>query len=181
LPPGAPSVRPEPAPRAEAPRRGPSSSPLEDAMTQLGANREDSGPLTIEPLASPIHTHTLERPSVPEPLVNQDLVLTHRPAPGSLPGPLVEFVQPKPHAHREPTLQFDTGVKANPLMERELKAGPAPELIDAPLSAPSQKLEPQPLGAHAAPVRIVSSARQESAKTFGELLELSLALRPTSR
>jgi hypothetical protein len=181
LPPAAASARAEPAAAAEASRRGPSSSPLEDAMAEFGANREDSGPLSIEPLSSPIHTHTLERPSMPEPLVNQDLVLTHRPAAGSLPGPLVEFVQPKPHAHREPTLRFDTGVKANPLMEREVKPEPAPELNDAPLNAPSQKLEPQPLGGHAAPVRVVSSARQESAKTFGELLELSLALRPAAR
>ncbi len=177
LPPSAPSVRP--ATPSEAPRRGPSSSPLEDAMVQFGANREDSGPLTIEPLASPIHT--LERPSQPEPRVNQDLVLTHRPEAGSLPGPLVEFVQPKPHAHREPTLQFDTGVQANPLTEVELKSERALTPVDAPLSAPTQKLEPQPLAAHAPPVRLVSGARQENAKTFGELLDLSLSLRPPAR
>lgn len=185
-PPSAPSVSPASTP-SEAPRRGPSSSPLEDAMVQFGANREDSGPLTIESLASPINT--LERPSEAEPRVNQDLVLTHRPEAGSLPGPLVEFVQPRPHAHREPTLQFDTGVRANPLTEVELKSEPvSAPVVDAPgagrdaqLSAPTQRLEPQPLTAHAPPVRVVSGARQESAKTFGELLDLSLSLRPPAR
>jgi len=182
LPPSAPGARPAATP-SEAPRRGPSSSPLEDAMAQFGADREDSGPLTIEPLASPIHT--LERPSQPEPRVNQDLVLTHRPAAGSLPGPLVEFVQSTPHAHREPTLQFDTGVQANPLTQVELKTDPALTPVgaplDAPLSAPTQKLEPKPLAAHAPPVRVVTGARQESAKTFGELLDQSLSLRPPAR
>lgn len=173
LPPAgsAPSMRPD-----EAPRR-PASSPLEDAMAQFGANREDSGPLMVESLSSPIHT--IERPSEP---VNQDLLMTHRPAPGSQPpGPIVELVQPK-HQPREPTLQFETAVRANPPTQRDLKpAGLAEPPAEAPLSAPTQKLEPAPIATQTTPVRIVSSARQEAPKTFGELLEQSLSLRPSGR
>jgi hypothetical protein len=92
----------------------------------------------------------------------------------------VELVQPKVQGPREPTIQFDTGVKANPLTQRDLKpAGLVEPPSDAPLTAPTHKLEPAPLPAHAAPARAVSSAHREVAKTFGELLELSLALRPS--
>jgi hypothetical protein len=182
LPPAArtPSLRPETA-AGEAARRGP-ASPLEDAMAQLGAGREDSGPLQVEPMAAtPIRS--LARPSLAEPQVNQDLVLTHRPeaGPGDH-GPIVELIQPKAPTVREPTLQFDTGVKANPLTQRDLKpAGLGEPVAESPLTAPTEKLEPAPLSAHAAPARVVSSARRETAKTFGELLELSLALRPAPR
>jgi hypothetical protein len=165
-----------PDPTQEAARRGPASSPLEDAMAQFGANREDSGPLMVESLSSPIHT--IDRPSEP---VNQDLLLTHRPAAGSLPpGPIVELVQAKHHP-REPTLQFETAVKVNPPTQRDLKPAGLGEALEAPLAGPSHKLEPAPILAQGAPVRIVSSARQEAPKTFGELLELSLSLRPSGR
>jgi len=172
------SMRPESVqPGAEGARRAPTSSPLEDAMAQLGTNREDSGPLQVEPLAPPIHMR--ERPSAPEPRVNQDLMVTHRPEAGSLPtGPIVELVQPKPHGQREPTLQFDTGVKVNPRAERELK--PPAEPPAEVLTGPTHKLEPAPI-AQTTPVRVTSSARREAPRNFGELLELSLALRPASR
>jgi hypothetical protein len=190
----APSLRPDPG--QEAARRAPASSPLEDAMAQFGANREDSGPLTMEPLASPIHTpartpiHTMERPSEP---VNQDLLLTHRPEAGSLPpGPIVELVQAKHHP-REPTLQFETAVRVNPPTQRDLKpvalaeppaAAPVKFVEPAPevqAGGPTHKIEPEPIAAQAAPVRVVSSARLDAPKTFGELLDLSLSLRPSGR
>jgi hypothetical protein len=174
----APSPRPEPV--AEPARRAPTISPLEDAMAHFGGAREDSGPLQVEALASPIHTTS--RPSMPDPRVNQDLVLTHRPEAGPAPqGPIVELVQPKASALREPTLQFDTGVKANPLTQRDLKPAGLESPPEALLTGPTHKLEPLPLAAHAAPARVISSARSEAVKTFGELLELSLALRPPSQ
>jgi hypothetical protein len=186
LPPAAghaPSMRPDPtlAPNAEAGRRAPSSSPLEDAMALLGEGREDSGPLTVQPPAKPIQPSA--RPSLAEPQLNQDLLLTHRPEAGpAQTGPIIELVQPRAHGTREPTIQFDTGVKANPLTQRDLKpAGLVEPPVQSAPTGPTQKLEPLPLAAHAPPARVVSSARSEAAKTFGELLELSLSLRPTSQ
>jgi hypothetical protein len=172
----APSMRPEPS--ADSPRRVPSMSPLEDAMAHLGSS-EDSGPLHVQPLATPIHT--IERRSLPGPQINQDLVLTHRPEAGPAPeGPIVELVQPKASGPREPTLQFDTGVQANPLTQRDLKpVGLVEPPAESPLAGPTQKLAPLPL--RAPPARVVSDARREAEKTFGELLELSLSLRPTPR
>jgi hypothetical protein len=174
----APSMRPDPS--VESPRRIPSMSPLEDAMAHLGAT-EDSGPLHVQPLATPIHT--IERRSLPDPHINQDLVLTHRPEAGpAQTGPIVELVQPKAPGPREPTIQFDTGVKANPLTQRDLKpVGLVEPPAESPPAGPTQKLVPQPLPAHAPPARVVSEARHEAVKTFGELLDLSLALRPTPR
>jgi hypothetical protein len=190
IPPAAgspPSMAPAPVSNAEQARRAPSASPLEDAMAQLGAEREDSGPLQVQSLSTPI---TVSRPSLatPErfseasPRINQDLVLTHRPeASPEAQGPIVELVQAKSPTVREPTIQFDTGVKANPLTQRDLKpAGAAEAPVEGPLAGPTHKLEPLPLPAHAAPARAVSVARSEAVKTFGELLDLSLSLRPTS-
>lgn len=185
LPPAVPvpapaSLRPEPGER-----RAPSASPLEDAMAQLGA--EDSGPLQVPapaaPARLPARPSLPDRPSLAEPLVNQDLVLTHRPEAGPLPeGPIVELIQAKTTTPREPTIEFDTGVKANPLTQRDLRpAGLEPMPVELPLSAPTQKVEPLPLLAHAPPAKVVSGARQEAAKTFGELLEQSLSLRPGAR
>ena len=155
-------------------------------MAQLGVGREDSGPLQVETLAA--SRPSLSRPSLPDPQFStqHDLRVTPRPEAGSSappPGPIVELVQPKLHTPREPTLQFDTGVKANPATQRDLKpigldSEPPPE---AALSAASERLVPAPLRpAHAAPARVVSSARSEAVKTFGELLDASLSLRPSA-
>lgn len=48
----------------------------------------------------------------------------------------------------------------------------------SPLTAPTQSIEPSPLSAAVAPARVVSTVRVEAPRSFGELLELSLALRP---
>ncbi|HEX6241461.1 MAG TPA: hypothetical protein VFZ61_11225 [Polyangiales bacterium] len=165
----------------EPPRKQPSISPLETAMAQL----DDSGPLEL-----PAPVVSRAEPRAPAP-AGPDMLVTHRPGaePLELEAP-VELTQPKrPHVEREPTIEFETAkVRVN---ARELRAvgepmgspapaGPAPSAGSppAPLSAPSQTLEAAPLPSAAQPARAISAARVEAPKTFGELLDLSLALRP---
>jgi hypothetical protein len=180
LPSRAPSDHPDlpttPPAAIEPPRKVPSISPLETAMAQL----DDSGPLEL-----PAPVVSLAEPRAPGP---QDMLLTHRPEAEPLEREApVELTQPKrPPAEREPTIEFETAkVRVH---ARELRAvgepmgGPAAgssaALPPAPLSAPSQTLEAAPLPQAAQPAHTVSAARVEAPKTFGELLDLSLALRP---
>ena len=159
----------------------------------------------MEALAEPIAAKRESTPArapelkiAPEPLMPRvselDTMLTHRPeGRPSLPTE-VEVIPaapltPRPHAVREPTLSFDTGVRGH---QTQVEIGgfearaepsvtvPAPAPIQQPelLLAPSQRLEPSPLSAAAAPARAVSAPRIEAPKSFGELLELSLGLRP---
>jgi hypothetical protein len=57
-------------------------------------------------------------------------------------------------------------------------AAEAARVEEAPLTAPSARVEPLPLASSKPVVRAVSAPVVETPKTFGELLELSLSLRP---
>ena len=145
---------------AEPPRKaGVSITPLESAMSQL----DDSGPLQLEP-APAARAGGL-------------------PAADMLDEAPVELTQPKrtPERAREPTIEFETAkVRVH---ARELRAvgepmAAPPAQAEAPVSGPSHTFEPTPPAQDAQPVRSVSAARAEAPKTFGELLQQSLALRP---
>lgn len=140
-------------------------------------------------------------PRAPEPayksrLSEPDPFVTERP--GANPSmPAVEF-RPAPSGARpggsvrEPTLRFDTGVEAAPEAQIEiggLESEPPttpPPAAEArlqseppqPLSAPSQVVEAETLSSAVAPARAVSAPRIELPKSFCDLLELSLSLRP---
>jgi hypothetical protein len=125
--------------------------------------------------------------SLPAASLSQDSMLTHRPeaGPGDFDMP-IELTQPakkaqapaeaRPAAPREPTIEFETAkVRVSARDARTMAESAA---VEAPLVAPSQTIEASPLAQGAAPARAVSAARIEAPKTFGELLERSLSLRP---
>jgi hypothetical protein len=170
-----------PAAGIQQPRKEPSISPLETAMARL----DDSRPLE---LSAPTPVVSLAEPKGPASLP-QDMLLTHRPEAEPEHELPVELTQPKrAPVEREPTIEFETAkVRVH---ARELRAvgepmatppaaapGSAAGVPPVALSAPSQTLEAAPLP-QAQPARSVSAARVEAPKTFGELLDQSLALRP---
>lgn len=170
-------------PTPEPARKAPSNSPLETAMAQL----DDSGPLQIQPLAEPIAPAPQVFSAAPGRSLSQDMVLTHRPEAGvgefDMPIELTQPAAKKPLTPREPTVEFETAkVRISAREARTVVEQPAPEALpaqpEAPLLAPSQTIEAPPLAATAEPARVVSAARVEAPKTFGELLERSLGLRP---
>lgn len=187
----APSVQPlapQPA-RTPLPSRPAATSPIEEAVAQLPERVEDSGPLEVQALAEPITTpeereeHDTEPPP-PPPAFDPHVMVTHRPdAKLSLPdieligAPAAPtFVQAgptfvPPSGGREPTLEFATGPKAAP---RAIEVGTAEPIL---LQAPSATIEAS-LPSVAQAARAVSQVRIEAPKSFGELLELSLSLRP---
>lgn len=184
-PPAAISVAPAATlpPAADPMRKGPSNSPLEEAMALLDDG--GSGPLEVGSLAEPIAT--AKPVPAPRPLP-QDLMLTHRPdaAPSDLVEQPFELIAPrKPAAPREPTIEFETAKVR--VSQRELRSigeepaeqRPSPQVSAEPLSAPSQTIDAAPILASASPARVVSVVRSEAPKTFGELLDLSLSLRPS--
>jgi hypothetical protein len=193
--PPAPLFTPEPfapitlPPAAEAPRKEHSSSPLESAMSAL----DDSGPLQVQALGEPIAPAERMSPplpslaSPPAALLAQDMMLTHRPDAGGgefdMPIELTQPATKKPLVAREPTVEFETAkVRVSAREARTVVELPPPEARavqpEAPLTAPSQTIEAPPLTLGAQPARAVSAARIEAPKTFGELLERSLAMRP---
>lgn len=156
------------APAPEPARKAASITPLEAAMEQLPTGSdldEGSGPLQVSALAQPITMETRVRPP-------QDLAVTERPGADEAAPPPIELTQPaRPKAHREATIAFET--EQPETTQRELRPVGEPP---AP-SAPTQVIEPQ-APVDAAPARVVAEARIETPKSFGELLDLSLSLRP---
>jgi hypothetical protein len=51
-------------------------------------------------------------------------------------------------------------------------------MLEPVVSSPTARIEPQPAAAADSVVRVVAPPRVEAPKTFGELLETSLSLRP---
>lgn len=164
-------------PAAPEQARPAATSALEDAIGDFGADALDVRALA-EPITTPKGVPRAPEPAAPrepEPLV------TYRPEPVSMPaarpslptGPIAPVVP----------LQLATA-STNVSSKATLEFGvPRIELPPAPvpvgdLAAPTQTIESAPLAGGARPARAVSAARVEAPKTFGELLELSLALRP---
>lgn len=164
----APAFEPATLPPVQEPaRKSVSMTPLEDAMAQL----DNSGPLPLEALSEPIPAP--RRESLPQPFP-EEAESAEQP---------IELTQPaRKTGLREPTLAFETPKLAarelRPIGEppAELRAAP-PEVVVAPLTAPSQTIQATALP-KAQPARVVSPARIAVAKTFGELLDVSLSLRP---
>lgn len=166
------------------------------------ARREDIAPAafappapSVAPFAPPQAVPTAQPPapaisvSMPTASVPQDMLLTHRPEAGPSDFDMpIELTQPakkpqapapteaRPQAPREPTIEFETAKVRVSAREARTMVEASP--VDAPLAAPSQTIEAAAFAQGAAPARAVSAARVEAPKTFGELLERSLALRP---
>jgi len=166
----------QPLPRASEPPRTPApvGRGLEPAPAPV--------PRAAEPLVRP-------RMSAPDPSM-----FDRAESSSTMPVAPVEF-RPAPASPRssgsvrEQTLRFDTGVDAAAQPQVDIgnlppEAAPEPgEQRPAsqralPLTAASHVVEPGPLSSAVAPARAVSVARIEAPRSFGELLELSLALRP---
>lgn len=188
--PAAPPPSPPIAARANTPApqsRLPVKSPLEDAMVLLrdeefGDAKALSGPITMDVnLETP--RGVAGGPSLPDP----HLTVTHRPE-ASLSSPEVELLGippapsfPSAQSAREPTLEFEVRPKAPVRGHEPLAALPesAPSAAQVEIaSAPSQAFQAAALLNVGAPVRVVTPMRVEVAKNFGELLDLSLSLRP---
>jgi hypothetical protein len=166
-----------PPPAAPEPARPAAKSPLEDAMGDFGTDALDVRALA-EPITTPRGVPRAPEPAAPrepEPLV------TYRPEPVSMPA-RPSLPSGAPIAPVVP-LQLATA-STNVSSKVTLEFGvPRVELPPAPvpvgdLAAPTQTIQSAPLAGKAPPARAVSAARVETPKSFGELLELSLALRP---
>lgn len=171
------------APRTTAPEplRPAAKSPLEDAIGDFDVEPQ----LEVRALAEPITAPRAERrpafPSEPEPAVTYrpEPAVTHRPEPVSIPAARPAAPAPAPLAEVVP-LQIATAA-TNVSSKATLEFGmPRVELPAPPraLSGPTETVEPAPLAPGTPPARAVSAVRAEVPKSFGELLELSLSLRP---
>ena len=109
--------------------------------------------------------------------VQRSAAATHRPETARTSAPTANDLLPTP-ASAAPPAEPDALETIPPLpAEAELESLP-PAAPEVPLSAPSARVE-APLLSRAEPVvRVVSSPRIEAPKSFGELLDLSLSLRP---
>jgi hypothetical protein len=171
-----PTMRPAPTPPPARPATA--KSPLEDALGDFGSGT----PLEVTALAEPINAprsappQGVPGPSAPQrPAPVSPAVRAPTPAPPRAPtpapaplAPVVPIQQAPVVASSRVTLEFEK--PRLPPVEARAPAGD--------LSAPTQTIEPAPLASGAAPVRAVSELRAEAPKSFGELLDLSLALRP---
>lgn len=171
----APSRREEAAPAAFTP---PAASVTPAAFAPRAPAEAPFSPPQATPTLQPAAAQISIPASGAAPLA-QDVMVTHRPeaGPGDFDMP-IELTQPakKPQTPREPTIEFETAkVRISAREARTMVEAPPAE---APLAAPSQTIEATPLTQGAAPARVVSPARIDAPKTFGELLERSLALRP---
>jgi hypothetical protein len=148
-------------------------SALDDALGDFGTDALD-----VRALAEPITTPRGELPASRE----HEPLVTYRPEPVSMPAAARPSLPTGPIAPVVP-LQLATA-STNVSSKATLEFGvPRIELPPAPvpvgdLPAPTQTIASAPLAAGTPPARAVSAARVETPKTFGELLELSLALRP---
>jgi hypothetical protein len=167
-----------PPPAAPEPARPAAKGPLEDAIGDFGTDALDVRALA-EPITTPKGVPRAPEPAAarePEPLV------TYRPEPLSMPAARPSLPTGSPIAPVVP-IQLATA-STNVSSKVTLEFGvPRVELPPAPvpvgdLAAPTQTIESAPLAGRAPPARVVSAARVETPKSFGELLELSLALRP---
>jgi hypothetical protein len=174
----APSIAPEPLRPAAAPEpaRPTAKGPLDDALDDFGTD----APLEVRALAEPI---TAPRPE-PRPLLIDpprelpEPAVTYRPEPISLPA---RPSMPTPGMLAPVVPLQVAGASTNVTSKDTLEFGIPRIELPVPkgeLSGPTQTVEPAPLAAAAPPARAVSAARVEVARSFGELLELSLSLRP---
>lgn len=97
------------------------------------------------------------------------------PIPGALPAPTDELTledfAPPPPVRQAPKSAAPTAPPP----------APPPEPVHAPepaLSAPTARIEPEPVTTPESVVRAVSPHRTAKPKTFGDLIELTLSLRP---
>jgi hypothetical protein len=161
-----------PAPPPVSVRPAAKKSPIEDAIGDF-----DSPALEVKALAEPITTPRSEqrapaKPTVPE----SDVAVTYRPEPPArapAPAPIAQVVPLQPVSSAKPA-------PSEPPFFVEPEAAPTadtvpPAAIEAP-AAPTHVIAPAPLAG--SPVHATSAPRIEAPKSFGELLELSLALRP---
>jgi hypothetical protein len=161
---------------APEPVRPAAASPLEDALGDFGADAQ----IEVRPLAEPITTpKSAPRTPPVEPAFAREPepAVTYRP-PGSIPAarppsPVAPVAPVVPLQATSPTPTVSPKVTLEFGMPRVELPAPA-----ADLSAPTQTIEPAPLPAGTPPARAVSAARVDTPKSFGELLELSLSLRP---
>jgi hypothetical protein len=92
--------------------------------------------------------------------------------------PTVEDLPPMPALDTLPPIPDFGEEPEGPVTEPPPPAAPAVALAEPVLTAPSARIEPQPMAPAEPVVRVVAPPRVEAPKTFGELLEVSLALRP---
>jgi hypothetical protein len=168
-----------PPPAAPEPARPAAKSPLEDAIGDFGTDALDARARALaEPITTPKGV-----PRAPEPVAPREPepLVTYRPEPVSMPA-RPSLPTGAPIAPVVP-LQIATA-STNLSSKVTLEFGvPRIELPPAPvpvgdLPGPTQTIESAPLAGKASPARAVSAAHVETPKSFGELLELSLALRP---
>lgn len=162
------------------------------APVSKGQDAEADGAALLESAEVPAAAHDVSpvlRPELPAKPVEAGRVsedarrLAHAPTLGNMP--------PAPAAKPPAGAKRAEPAAAQPAMPVEAKAAaderalpavePAREVArveDAPLTAPSARVEAAPVASSKPVVRAVSAPAVETPKTFGDLLELSLSLRP---
>jgi hypothetical protein len=164
-------------PPAAAPPRAP-KRPFEDATSGF----DPGALLDMRSLAEPIPTPKAEprtmapRPSLP---TQPELLVPHRPEAATAPPAGLPMPPPATRAPLAPVVPIQAAPSAYAKPTQPTAPWPSePPVPVGDLTAPTQTVEPAPLVSASPPVRAVSAVRIETPKSFGELLELSLALRP---
>jgi hypothetical protein len=156
---------------------------------------EANGAALLESAEVPTAAHEIspvlrpEPPAKPVEVEREDVQrLAHAPTLGNVPPAVAKAPEPaappavaKAAEPSAPPPVVPAEAKA-PVVEEALpEVEPAAEVArveEAPLTAPSARVEPLPMASSKPVVRAVSAPVVETPKTFGDLLELSLSLRP---
>ncbi len=143
----------------------PVSTPLEESMEQVvpiqRARETQPNPFAAKPAPAP----------APD---SEDLFLDDFEAPPTI---VPAAFSPKPAPVAMPPAAPVPAAPRAPAFEPEPATGRGPVVASAPITAATARIAAAPMSA-ASPVAAVSKARSIEPKNFGELLDLSLALRP---
>jgi DNA polymerase-3 subunit gamma/tau len=182
--PGAPVVeRVSAVPERQA--KPPAPTPLEGAIAHLSPAARDAAPTPVPGQLQPSSDLVLDdldppmarAKAAPQPAVSAPTARLSRPV-LEPPTKVVSKIPPEPAADLFASDPFAPSVPPGPPSSPPTAVVPAAPAVPAPLTSPTARVAPPEMSASAPVARAVSPARVESPKTFGELVERTLALRP---